>query len=402
MSKKIHNSISSFAKSSDCTSCMVCMDACHHNAINYMVDNNGFYRMKVNNDLCIDCGACRQTCPGINKTIYNESVLAKAFAAWNNDKLQRKHSASGGVFAALATYIINHKGVIYGAAIDGFSIKHIRIDNLNDLHLLQNSKYQHSITIGIYRQVKDDLKNGKLVLFSGLGCQVAALYAYLGNQQYDNLFTIDTICGGLSSMLPMLSLARSNKYNGIISFRDKNNGWKSKGFTYRLKMMGTNGIEKDLGNDNLVLKCFSAKITKRSSCLNCRFVGFKRKSDCTIGDFWGDTDFIQQHPMGLSSIVVHSQRMYQLLSMTNITMYEVAIKEIAQNNPNIYFGKFKGVRYLLSRHLALFFLRMGLFCYAEPLMNYTSLFSIEMRFWGSHLQKKIDVALFESLKILDK
>lgn len=402
MSKRIHNSIRDFAKSCDCTGCMVCIDTCHQDAINYTIDKNGFYRIWVNNALCIGCSACRQTCPGINKNIYNESVLAKAFAAWNNDELQRKNSASGGVFAALATYIINQRGVVYGAAIDGFNVRHIRIDQLNDLCLLQNSKYQHSATVGIYRQVKADLKNGKLVLFSGLGCQIAALYAYLRNQQYDNLFTIDTICGGLSSMLPMLTLARSKKYESIISFRDKSNGWKSKGFTYRLKMMGTNGVEKDLGNENLVLKCFSAKITKRSSCLNCRFVGFKRQSDCTIGDFWGDTNFIQQHSRGLSSIIVHSQRMLQLLCKVNISMCEVTIENIAQNNPNIYFGKFKGVRYLFSRHLALFFLRIGLHRCALPLIDYNSLFSIEMRFFGSYMQKKIDAALFESLKTLNK
>lgn len=402
MSKGIHNSISSFAKSCDCTSCMLCIDTCHYNAINYMIDNNGFYRICVNDDLCIGCGSCRNSCPGINKNIYNESALAKTFAAWNNDELQRKHSASGGVFAAIATYIIQQKGIVYGAAIDGFSVRHIRIDKLSDLCLLQNSKYQHSVTVGIYQQVKEDLKNGKLVLFSGLGCQVAALYAYLNKQQYDNLYTLDTICGGLSSMLPMLSLACSNKYDSIISFRDKSNGWKSKGFKYRLKMMGINGFEKDLGSDNLVLKCFSAKITKRSSCLNCRFVGFKRKSDCTIGDFWGDIDFIQQHSRGLSSIIVHSQRMLQLLRKVNITMCEVAIEKVAQNNPNIYFGKFKGVRCLLSRHLALFFLRIGLERYARPLVDYNSLFSIEMRFFGLYIQKKIDAALFESLKALNK
>ena len=402
MSTRLYNSIDGFAKSYDCTACMTCIDSCHHNAINYTTDNNGFFRIQVNNELCIGCNTCRKTCPGLNnETTYNKSDIAKAFAAWNNDVIQRNDSASGGVFAALATFILNHEGIVYGAAIDGFSVRHIRIDKLSDLYLLQNSKYQHSITAGIYKQVKTDLKNGKVVLFSGLGCQVAGLYAYLRNQTYENLFTIDTICGGVSSMLPMMSLVSSEKYNSIVSFRDKRNGWRSTGFLYRLTLMGTDGMEKDLGSNNLVLKCFSAKITKRSSCLNCRFIGFKRKSDCTIGDFWGDTNFPQQHAQGLSSVIVHSRQMLELLQKANITKHDVTIEKIARNNPNLYFGDFKNVRYLLSRHLALSFLRKKLYHLAMPLIDYNSKFSMEMRLWNRFHAKKIDAVLYESLKNIE-
>lgn len=396
------NNISRFAKSSDCTACMVCLDVCPHKAISHTIDKNGFIRMSVDANICTDCGACRKVCPGLNDIEYNTSIMAKAYAGWSNDDTQRQGSASGGVFAALASYVLNCGGVVYGAAIDGFEIKHVRIDDVADLHLLQNSKYQHSITAGIYKLVRQDLKAGKTVLFSGLGCQVVALYAFLHKQKYDHLFTVDTICGGLSSMLPMISLAKSGKYKGIISFRDKINGWRAKGFAYSLKLKGADGTIKNLGNQNLALKCFSAKITKRSSCLNCRFVVFYRQSDLTIGDFWGDTDFAAQHSKGVSSVIVHSERMFKLLHSANLTVNEVEIEKVARGNPNLYYGNFKGVRRLISRHLAFFFLRNELYRYVTPLVNYESRLSTEMQLYGMLSQRKIEKAFAEQIKLLNK
>ena len=397
-----YNSIFQFAKSNDCTACMVCLDVCPHNAIGHMIDKNGFIRMSVDANICTNCGACRLVCPGLNDEDYGRSVMAKAYAGWNNDDEQRQISASGGVFTALASYVLECGGVVYGASIENFDIKHKRIDTIEDLHLLQNSKYQHSIIAGIYKRVREDLKKGKIVLFSGLGCQVAALYAYLRYKPYDNLYTVDTICGGLSTMLPMISLAESGKYKGIISFRDKANGWRAKGFTYRLKMKGKNNETEDLGNQNLTLKCFSAKITKRSSCLNCRFVGIYRRSDLTIGDFWGDSDFTYQHIKGLSTIIVHSERILKLLQHANLTLSEVEIGKVVSGNPNLYFGDFKGVRHLISRCLALFFLRNGLYHWVWPLVDYDSKFSLEMRLYGMLSQKKIDAKMSSLLKYLNK
>ena len=396
------NSISQFAKSRGCTACMVCLDTCPHKAINHTIDKNGFVRIIVETNLCTNCGACCTVCPCLNDMGYDKSEMANAYAGWNNDNEQRQSSASGGVFAALATYVLSCGGVVFGAAIDGFLVRHIRVDKLEDLPLLQNSKYQHSITAGIYKQVKQDLEADRTVLFSGLGCQVAALYAFLRKRRYDNLYTVDTICGGLSSMLPMISLANSGEYKGILSFRDKVNGWKAKGFTYGLKMKSKDGKFKNLGNHNLVLKCFSARITKRASCLNCRFVGINRQSDCTIGDFWGDTDFSSQHSKGLSSIIVHSERMLNLLQKANLTISEVEIRKVATGNPNLYFGNFKGVRYLISRHLAFFFLRNGLYRYVMPLVDYGSKLSAEMQLYGLLSQKKTEKAFAEQFKPLNK
>lgn len=391
------NSIAGFAKSCDCTGCMSCLDICPHDAIHYRTDKNGFIRISVNDSSCVDCGACRRVCPGLNKMEYGKnSGTAEAFAAWSNDAILRNRSASGGVFAAVASYVLKCGGVVYGAAIDGFDVRHIRIDKIDELHLLQNSKYQQSITEGVYKSVRADLKAGKTVLFSGLGCQVAALYKFLGRLNTDNLYTIDTICGGVATGLPMLDLKKSGQYDGIVSFRDKSGcGWSSKGFKYRFKMKDKNGAETDLGHDNLVLSCFSSKLTKRASCLNCNFVGIYRKSDCTIGDFWGVEDFKSEQHNGISAVIVHTNKMLTLLQDADITKHRVDVRKVAKGNPNLYYGNFKDARHLLSRRLVFFFLRNGMNKLAYLTNSYNSLLSIEMRLYLRFAGKRIQKSFLE-------
>ena len=100
----------------------------------------------------------------------------------------------------MAKNVLEEGGVVVGAMQEQYLTKHCLIDNVNDLSLLQGSKYTQSSTEGIFREVKTQLAKGKKVLFSGLGCQVAALLSFLKNDKHiDNLLTVDLICGGVPS-----------------------------------------------------------------------------------------------------------------------------------------------------------------------------------------------------------
>lgn len=51
-----------------------------------------------------------------------------------------------------------------------------------------------------FTEVKQQLDNGKFVMFTGTPCQVEGLQNYL-RKPYDNLFTIDFVCRAVPSPL---------------------------------------------------------------------------------------------------------------------------------------------------------------------------------------------------------
>lgn len=323
-----------------CTACMACVDICHHGALSLFVDRDGFYQIEVDNNKCIECGLCEKVCP-VLKPLFAERdrvELSMPYAVWCSDDILRKQSASGGAFAAIAKAFLAKGAVVYGAAINGFEIHHIRIDKSDDLPKILGSKYQQSKMDGVYQQVFKDLRDGKTVLFSGLSCQVAGVLSYIPQKLKANLYTIDTICGGLSTMLPMMKLEESGEYSGIHSFRNKDTGWKSRGYKYALRMYNKDGCINDLGKDNMVIQCFCHKETKRMSCYDCRFNGFHRESDATIGDFWGDIRFTEQHKNGLSVLILHSGRIKNIIDQSLLHTESITWSELVSSNPNVYWS----------------------------------------------------------------
>ena len=122
-------------------------------------------------------------------------------ACQNNDKDTLYKSSSGGAFSAFAKEIINKQGIIYGVIYDkNLIVCHSRADNLNDLEKMYSSKYVQSDTRNTLKQAKEDLENGKTVLFSGTPCQIAGLKSYL-QKDYENLITVDLVCHGAPSPL---------------------------------------------------------------------------------------------------------------------------------------------------------------------------------------------------------
>lgn len=306
------------AKYKDCTGCMACVDSCHHQALQCSLNKEGHIVPVFDENTCINCGACEKTCPVVSKLEYTTSPLAKAYAGWAKDDVIRQVSATAGTFAAMAQYVLSIGGYVCGAAIvDGIYVKHICIDKLEDLYLLQGSKYTQSDATGIYKTVYGHLKDSATVLFSGTGCQVAGLYGFLRNRKYNgNLFTVDLICGGVPSRLLIDKFIENEPYKvkRIVSFRSKENGWSPRGFKYNLKVEDSEGQVHDYTEKrNLITTGFACEMTNRYSCYQCQFAGVNRMSDFTIGDYWGVKDYQEQHSNGVSVIIAHSDKAVSFL-----------------------------------------------------------------------------------------
>ena len=306
------------ANKKECTGCLACVDSCRHNAISSYIGSDGHYYVKVDDERCIGCLQCEKTCPISSKLDYGQSKMSVFHAAWNKDEEERRRSASGGAFSAMARYVLEHGGVVVGAATENVcDVRHVVISDISELLKLQGSKYTQSDTCGIYNKVYGLLKDGKTVLFSGTGCQTGALLSFLQNKKYTGrLITVDLICGGVPSKLLLQKFVENEPYQikRILSYRTKEHGWKPKGFVYNMKVEDADGqIHDYTGKKNLVTTAFSTEMTERYSCYNCKFVGKHRLSDFTIGDLWGDTMYPQEHYNGVSLVITHNQKAEEFL-----------------------------------------------------------------------------------------
>lgn len=354
------------AKYKECTGCMACVDSCHQQALQCLLNEEGHIVPVVDESKCINCGLCEKTCPVVSKLDYTTSSLAKAYAGWAKDDELRRKSATAGAFAAMAQYVLDKGGYVCGAAnVDGIHVKHICISKKEELQLLQGSKYTQSNASGIYKTVYDLLKNGATVLFSGTGCQVAGLYGFIGKKKYDGtLYTVDLICGGVPSRLLIDKFIENEPYTvkRIVSFRSKENGWSPKGFKYNLKVEDSEGNVHDYtGRRNLISTGFACEMTNRYSCYQCQFAGANRMSDFTIGDYWGVKDYLEQHRNGVSAIIVHNEKVLEFLKVCDryLETKEADLSDILSHNKRI--GAIKDKRYLLPerRFMVQAFKRLG-------------------------------------------
>lgn len=315
-----------------CTGCMACHDACPQDCISFHIGNDGHYAHKIDITKCIHCHKCERFCPVLNskKTLSKQS---KPWAAWTPDDALRLLSSSGGVFAEIAKKFLQSGGSVIGATITGTQVNHIVINNVPDLYKLQGSKYLQSNTCGIYKEVANLLNAGKKVLFSGTGCQVAAIYNVVPKKLWGKLYTIDLICHGVPSRhdLDLFLKHLPKTIASIKSFRDKS--WK---FGYAMTCIASDGsIVRE--NDNYFYAAFNNNKTLRWSCYNCPFkTGLERRSDITIGDFWGAKGYDTQAKKGLSLCITHSNKGEQLLQGTKLQCHESQWSEAIRSNKDYY------------------------------------------------------------------
>lgn len=273
-----------------CTGCSACQQSCKHDAITMVRDAEGFLIPEINYNNCIQCGLCQKRCPEINPLQRLDYSGQDAYALIS--KTDRKVSSSGGAFSVFARWVIQQGGVVFGASIDDkFKVSHIAIERVEELYLLRGSKYVQSDLGNSYMKVKDFITNGRMVLFSGTGCQVAGLYAYLGGKRYEGLlYTLDLVCHGTPSQ------GMFDSYLEKLQKKLALTGENMKGFRFRKldswsivpAVQLSESKERILAlSENVFMDAFFDGLTFRESCYNCQYCNTQRIGTFTIADFWG-------------------------------------------------------------------------------------------------------------------
>lgn len=98
-----------------CTGCGLCADLCPKQAISLRDDIAGDKTAVLDSTICCKCGLCVKYCP-VLKGEYadNRNDNSMPYAAWAKDAALREHSTSGGVFAVLATAVLQKGGLVVG------------------------------------------------------------------------------------------------------------------------------------------------------------------------------------------------------------------------------------------------------------------------------------------------
>ena len=91
-----------------CTGCGACSNGCPKGAIRMVPDREGFLYPQVE-DGCVLCGHCTHICPVLKQR--EPRTEPAVFAVWNRDDAARQASTAGGVFSALAEYVLEGGGV---------------------------------------------------------------------------------------------------------------------------------------------------------------------------------------------------------------------------------------------------------------------------------------------------
>lgn len=225
----------------DCCGCTACASICAHDAISMQPDALGFLYPKVDETKCVECGLCEKVC-AFNDNYDKSLNLPKpdAYAARHKNMAEVETSRSGAAFIAISDWILKHGGVVYGAGYaDHFRVVHKRATTKAERDEFKGSKYVQSDLTGVFKQVKEDLRNGMIVLFSGTPCQTSGLNSYVGKKLRENLYLVDIVCHGASGPYIWRDyLAYLEKKQGSeicwVNFRDKQKyGWGAHKETFK-------------------------------------------------------------------------------------------------------------------------------------------------------------------------
>lgn len=323
-----------------CTGCGLCESACNADAITMGSDNEGFHQPVINEQKCIHCQKCERLCPVLNPAERVNTANPEVYACWNNETETRKSSTSGGIYSAIAGYILENGGQVFASCTDTpLTVSFEMFSDSEGVAKARGSKYVQSYPNKVYRRVASCLAEGHCAFFVGCSCQVSALYSYLEGTDVSALFTADLVCHGVAS---------DNFFEEYINWREKESGKKILFFSARDKSNGWNNLTVKLefedGSSQLFesendpfMRAYYAGLTYRNCCYECPYSKLPRTGDVTLGDYFAvtkDNEYADQIHDGISMVLVNNDKGKALLNCIsdNITCRKRELSEAISTN----------------------------------------------------------------------
>ena len=327
-----------------CCGCEACVQACSKHCISFEMDAEGFRYPLVDREACIDCGACEKVCPILSP--YEARKPQKQVAAINPDEEIRAQSSSGGIFTMLAENIIREGGVVFGVRFDeNWQAVFDYTETIEGLSAFRGSKYIQASVGQAFIHVRDFLKSGRKVLFSGTSCQASALRHFL-HRDYDNLLVVDIVCHGVPSPKVWgryLDEVTQNAVRAIkdVQFRNKKQGWKRFNFDLTYDRQGEQYNISSWHQQNHFMRIFLQDVILRPSCYDCKAKAGSSGSDLTIADFWGinQVNLEMDDDRGTSLVLVYTRKGQEYLDALGLDTWDAKYEDVLKFNPPIEVSK---------------------------------------------------------------
>ena len=337
-----------YMKKSDCSGCSACAAVCPAGAIEMQPNSEDFLYPKFCMEKCIACNKCVSFCPQINIKANSCENLSTIYAGSANEQKIVMAGSSGGIFELLARYFFETNCFpcwIYGAVWDSDfkGVSHDCINCIGDVGRLRTSKYVQSKKKNVFCEISEKLNNDHAVMFVGAPCEVAGLKAYLG-REFEKLITVDFVCKGSTSPLFMRKYideieAKAKSHVSYVNMRYK---WE------QMDNWIPQFIKVGFKNGKQIMKEFyntpighAFRMVQRSSCYNCRYVGFDKCSDITLGDYHGlKREDVFFNSYGTSVVVANTVKGKMIIEKIRkvgcANLQEVSSSRIAEDNPAFF------------------------------------------------------------------
>ena len=296
-----------------CVGCGACTNICPRHAIVMKPDEEGFLHPDFDDARCVSCGLCQKVCPA--ETPWVNSDKKRAYALKHISKAKREQCTSGGAFVAISDWFLAQNGVVYGVVYnEQFCAVHVRAEAACDRDRMCGSKYVQSDTGYSFQQVREDLRAGRWVLYSGTSCQIDGLRHYLAYTNTDTvrLITCGLICHGVPSPMMWqehLDNIRRRRKKEIIAYahRSKVRGWHEHNECITFTD-GSREYYSKLSQNHKDL--FYGHYIIRPACSQCPYAQNPGSADITIADFWGCETLIPQidDNRGVSLLLVNTEK----------------------------------------------------------------------------------------------
>lgn len=330
-----------------CYGCGACVSTCPVNAIEYYMNKDGFYDVKIDEDKCINCGLCKKVCPKFTNT-SKDIKSGKLLGCYTKDNKLLEKVTSGGIAYEIGNWGIKNNfyiiGTIYNYTDD--IAEAIVTKDKNEFEKTKGSKYiqaKTDISIKRFLELCRESSANKFIVF-GTPCQIAGYKNLIAHYKIKNeIYLIDLYCHGVPSYNVWHSyLTKFKKKKGIskitsINFRSKKDKWHN----FVLEMSNDKKVFFEKAERNDFYKAFFDNILLNDSCFECKYRKELVSSDIRLGDFWGKK--YSDNLSGVSAVSVFNEKGNKLLESIkdNIVINDDEVLEqfLAYQSMNNYANK---------------------------------------------------------------